>query len=229
MGIDYTKKSAPSGPPPAGGGPAAGPNKLTLTKADRRVDLTKSGERQGVMRVNLNWTNPEPVQKKPGFFAKLLGAGGGIDLDLGCLYELADGSKGVIQALGRSYGDAHKPPFIALDRDDRTGAVTGGENLHINLADPAAFRRILIFAMIYEGAANWAAVDGVVTMYPTSGPQIEVRLDSAVDGARICAVALLTDTGGGLTVQREVEYISGGQADLDRAYQWGIRWAAGRK
>ncbi|WP_433492679.1 TerD family protein [Nocardia grenadensis] len=226
MGIDYTKYQAPS----AVGGvtPAAGPEKLTLTKNERSVDLAKGGERQGVMRVNLNWTNPEPVGK-PGFFARLLGASGGIDLDLGCLYELADGSKGVVQALGNSYGDLNKPPFIALDRDDRTGAVTDGENLHINLADPAAFRRILVFAMIYEGAANWAAVDGVVTMYPTAGPQIEVRLDSAVDGARICAVALLTNTGRGLTVGREVEYVNGSQADLDRAYQWGIRWAAGRK
>lgn len=223
MGIDYTKRQAA-----AGGNPAVSLTKLTLTKDDRSVTLTKSGERQGVMRVNLNWTDPGP-DRKPGFFAKLLGAGGGIDLDLGCLYELTDGSKGVIQALGNSYGNLTEPPFIALDHDDRTGASTGGENLHINLADPAVFRRILVFAMIYEGAANWAAVDGVVTMHPTAGPQVEVRLDSPADGARICAVALLTNTGHGLTVAREVEYINGSQADLDHAYQWGMRWAAGRK
>ncbi|WP_280415842.1 TerD family protein [Nocardia carnea] len=226
MGIDYNKKPAPVDRSAPGADPAVSLHKLTLTKTERSVNLTKAGERQGVMRVNLNWSNPQPV--KTGFFAKLLG-GGGIDLDLGCLYELADGSKGVIQALGNSYGELHKRPFIALDRDDRTGTVAGGENLHINLADPAAFRRILVFAMIYRGAANWAAVDGVVTMFPTSGPQIEVPLDSAVDGAQICAVAMLTDSGSGLTVQREVEYISGSQADLDRAYQWGMRWAAGRK
>ena len=225
MGIDYTKQP---GSAAGSANPGVSLNKVTLTKANRSVDLAKGGERQGVLRVNLNWTNPEPP-KKPGFFAKLLGAGGGVDLDLGCLYELTDGSKGVVQALGSTYGDLHKPPFIALDRDDRTGAVAGGENLHINLADPAAFRRILVFAMIYEGAANWAAVDGVVTMYPTSGPQIEVHLDSAVDGARICAVALLTNSGQGLTVQREVQYVNGSQADLDQAYHWGIRWAAGRK
>lgn len=229
MAIDYTKQTAPAATPPADcGNSGVGLNKLTLTKTQRSINLTKAGERQGVMRVNLNWTKPEPTEK-PGFFAKLLGAGRGIDLDLGCLYELTDGSKGVIQALGNSYGDLHKPPFIALDRDDRTGAAAGGENLHINLTDSAAFRRILVFAMIYEGAANWAAMDGVVTMFPTAGPQVEVRLDSAVEGARICAVALLSNTGSGLTVQREVDYISGSQADLDHAYQWGIRWAAGRK
>ncbi|GAA5071582.1 TerD family protein [Nocardia iowensis] len=227
MGIDYNKRPDSSGAKPSARGSGVSLNKLTLTKTERTVTLTKSGERQGVMRVNLNWTSAAPPKK--GFLAKLTGADRGIDLDLGCLYELADGSKGVIQALGNSFGALNKPPYIALDADDRTGAAIGGENLHINLERPEAFRRVLIFAMIYEGAANWAAVDGVVTMYPTSGPQVEVRLDSAVTGARICAIALLTNTGQGLTVQREVGYITGNQADLDRAYQWGLQWAAGRK
>nr|WP_306360178.1 tellurium resistance protein [Nocardia sp. CC227C] len=225
--MDYTKKPDAAADPPSNATPAVSLNKLTLTKTERSVDLTKSGESQGVMRVNLNWSSGAP--RKTGFLARLAGIGGGIDLDLGCLYELADGSKGVIQALGNSFGAVDAPPFIGLDADDRTGAAAGGENLHINLARPEAFRRILIFAMIYEGAANWAAVDGVVTMYPTSGPQIEVRLDSAVEGARICAIALVTNTGRGLTVQREVNYITGNQSDLDRAYGWGMKWAAGSK
>ncbi|MFJ2668843.1 tellurium resistance protein [Nocardia fluminea] len=207
--------------------PAVSLNKLTLTKAERTVTLTKSGERQGSMRVNLNWTSGAP--RKTGFLAKLTGMSGGIDLDLGCLYELADGSKGVIQAVGNSFGALNSPPYIALDADDRSGAAAGGENLHINLERPEMFRRVLIFAMIYEGAANWAAVDGVVTMYPTSGPQVEVRLDSAVTGARVCAIALLTNTGQGLTVQREVNYITGNQATLDHDYGWGLKWAAGSK
>ncbi|MFC3964469.1 TerD family protein [Nocardia jiangsuensis] len=227
MGIDYNKK--PSAPQSRDTGSTSGVSlqKLTLTKTERAVTLTKSGDHQGAMRVNLNWTSGAP--RKTGFLAKLAGTGGGIDLDLGCLYELADGSKGVIQALGNSFGRLNEPPFIALDADDRTGAATGGENLHINLERSEAFRRILIFAMIYEGAANWAAVDGVVTMYPTSGPQIEVHLDSAVSGARICAIALLANTGQSMTVQREVEYVTGNQADLDRAYGWGLRWGAGSK
>ncbi|WP_328396251.1 TerD family protein [Nocardia sp. NBC_00416] len=228
MGIDHTEIPAP--PDISADGrrnSGTGPPTVTLTETERSVDLTRSGGRQGVMRVNLNWT--DPARGRSGFLAKLLGTRRAIDLDLGCLYELADGSTGVIQALGRSYGDLLEPPFIALDSDDRTGAATSGENLRVQLGDPAVFRRILIFAMIYDGAANWAAVDGVVTMFPTSGPQIEVRLDSPVDGARICAVALLTNTGDGLTVRREVEYVSGTQADLDRAYQWGMHWAVGRK
>ncbi|WP_282776383.1 MULTISPECIES: tellurium resistance protein [unclassified Nocardia] len=222
MAIDYTKK-----PDTATGSSAVSLSKVTLTKTERSVSLTKAGERQGVMRVNLNWTSAAP--RKTGFLAKLTGLGGGVDLDLGCLYELADGTKGVIQALGNSFGALHTPPFVALDADDRTGAAAGGENLNINLERPEVFRRILVFAMIYQGAPNWAAVDGVVTMFPTAGPQVEVRLDSAVEGARICAIALLTSSGQGVTVQREVDYIRGNQADLDRAYGWGLKWAPGSK
>ncbi|MFL0177097.1 Tellurium resistance [Mycobacterium sp. SMC-13] len=223
MGIDYNKRPA-ANPAPAPAGSAASPgvnlSKISLTKAAPQVNLTKPGESQGVMRVNLNWSGG-----KSGFF----GRKSAVDLDLGCLYELADGSKGVIQALGNSFGARDRPPYIALDGDDRSGAAAGGENMHINLAQPQQFRRILIFAMIYEGAANWAAVDGVVTLYPTSGPPIEVRLDSPVNGARICAVAQVYYANGGLHVQREVNYINGSQSELDRAYSWGMRWQAGRK
>lgn len=230
MAIDYTKR--PSTPAPAAGG--VNLSKVTLSKAAPTVNLAKKGESQGAMRVNLNWSQgaaaPEP--KKKGFLAKLAAASygtGGVDLDLGCLYELADGSKGVIQALGKSFGALESAPFIQLDGDDRSGSVTGGENMHINLTRPDAFKRILIFAMIYDGAPNWAAVDGVVTLFPTSGPQVEVRLDSDNNSARICSIALIQNTGQGITVTREVEYIQGSQADLDKKYGWGMRWAAGRK
>ncbi|MBY6414320.1 tellurium resistance protein [Rhodococcus sp. BP-252] len=227
MAIDNTRRPSDSG--------ASGVNlgKVTLSKAAPTVSLAKKGESQGTMRVNLNWSSGAPAQpKKQGFFAKLAAAASApsaVDLDLGCLYELADGSKGVVQALGNSFGSVQGHPFIALDGDDRSGNVAGGENMHVNLANPALFKRILIFAMIYEGAPNWAAVDGVVTLFPTSGPQVEVRLDSASNAARICAIALLQNSGQGFTVTREVKYIDGGQAELDKAYGWGMRWTAGRK
>ncbi len=45
--------------------------------------------------------------------------------------ELRDGSKGVVQALGNSFGSLQQPPFIALDGDDRSGSVSGGPSLGI--------------------------------------------------------------------------------------------------
>ena len=107
--------------------------------------------------------------------------------------------------------------------------MTSGENMSINLEQPGRFRRVLIFAMIYEGAPNWAAVDGVVTLSPINGPQIEVRLDASSQASRICAVAQLINQGNDLVVQREVRYIDGGQSVLDKAYGWGMNWTPGRK
>ena len=88
---------------------------------------------------------------------------------------------------------------------------------------------ILAFALIYEGAANWAAANGIATLYPAHGPQVQVHLDDPRDGARICAIAMLENNGTDLVVRREVNYLNGAQRALDEAYGWGMRWTAGRK
>ena len=197
-----------------------------LTKAAPSVSLTKSGGAGGVLRVNLNW-NARPAGGG-GFFKK----SAQLDLDLGCLWEFTDGTKGVVQALGNAFVAqpfGMNEPIISLDGDDRSGAVSGGENLSVNLAHLAKIRRILVFALIYEGAANWAAAQGVATLHPTNGQQIVVNLDDPRDGARICAIAMLENSGNDLVVRREVNYINGGQRALDEAYGWGMRWTAGRK
>src|SRR3954447_1971345 len=121
MPIDYTKRGGqaeqpdPSGPP-AGqsgqpGGGAVNLSKVTLTKSAPAVSLTKQGSAGGVLRVNLNWNaRPAGQPAAGGFLKRLAGAaagGGAIDLDLGCLYEYADGSKGVVQALGNAFRDVH--------------------------------------------------------------------------------------------------------------------------
>ena len=89
-------------------------------------------------------------------------------------------------------------------------------------------KRILVFAFIYEGVANWAGADAVVTLHPASGPQIEVRLDEHDPQANMCAIAMLENDGGELGVARQMRYVRG-HRDLDEAYGWGMRWSAGRK
>jgi acyl-CoA synthetase (AMP-forming)/AMP-acid ligase II len=95
--------------------------------------------------VNLNWTarpvdttKPTEEKKGGGFLKRIQNAaagaagGGQIDLDLAALYELMDGSKGLVQALGNTFTDRHSPPFnpiLRLDGDDRSGSNSGGENL----------------------------------------------------------------------------------------------------
>jgi tellurite resistance protein TerA len=222
--VDYTRRpSAPQGgavPPTTGG---VSMSKISLTKSAPSVSLTKGRGAGGQMRVNLNW-NSGGGQKR-GLFSKSTA----VDLDLGCLWETADGQKGVVQALGNAFGSLHQPPYVLLDGDDRSGANTGGENLIVNLDRLDQIRRVLVFAYIYDGAPNWAAADGVVTLFPQGAAPIEVRLDEHAQGARSCAIALLTNQGGALNIQREIRYLPGVQKDLDNAYGWGMKWRSGSK
>jgi tellurite resistance protein TerA len=211
----------------SGSGGGVSLNKVTLTKSAPAVSLSKQGGVGGRLRVNLNW-NARPAGGG-GFLKRLTGGGGGIDLDLGCLYELSDGTKGVVQALGNSFGSLDRPPFIQLDADDRSGSSAGGENLFLNLDQARAIRRVLVFAYIYEGVPAFDQADGIVTLFPASGAPIEVRLDEQAGGARTCAVALIDNSAGDFQIRREVRYISGAQDALDRAYGWGMNWQAGRK
>jgi tellurite resistance protein TerA len=206
-------------------------SKVTLTKAAPSVSLSKGGAARGSLRVNLNWTAKPASASSGGFFKKLLsgGAAGGIDLDLAALYELADGKKGVVQALGNSFGSLDQPPYVKLDADDRTGSSAAGETLFINLDHTAEIRRVLVFAFIYEGVPAWDQANAVVTLYPHAGPPIEVVLDESRAGARTCAIAMLENIRGDLTVSREVRYIDGAQDALDAAYSWGLDWRPGRK
>jgi tellurite resistance protein TerA len=232
MAIDYNKRPA-ANPPSAGGAAPGGASpggvslsKVTLTKSAPSVSLTKRGAVGGQLRVNLRWSAGVPQRK--GLFGRA--SGGGIDLDLACLWEFSDGTKGVVQALGNAFQAPYRgAPIIRLDGDDRSGSSTGGENMFIDLARVNEIRRILVFAFIYEGVPNWASADGVVTLYPTNSPEIEVRLDEADTNSPTCAIALLENKGGELVVHREVRYIRGGQAELDRAYGWGMEWTRGRK
>ncbi len=219
--VNYEKR-----PSASAGQPAVNLNKVTLTKQSPSISLTKRGSASGQMRVNLNW-NAQPAGTSG--WKGMLRSNTSLDLDLGCLWELADGSKGVIQALGSQFGALDQPPFISLDGDDRSGSNVGGENLLINLSQVNWFRRILVFAYIYEGAPSWDKAQGVVTLFPSSGPQIEIHLDENAGGARFCAIALLQNMGNDLSVRREVQYIQGSQATVDQAYGWGLQWTGARK
>ncbi|MBP1203538.1 tellurite resistance protein TerA [Duganella sp. 1411] len=214
-------------------------SKVTLEKRGDKISLEKSASRGfGRIHVNLNWNRSAAVApaEKGGFLAKLTGgarASKGLDLDLACMYELTSGSKGVVQALGNSFGDFNSRPYIQLAADDRTGASVDGENLTINGQHFDEIKRALIFAFIYEGAPNWASTDGVVTVNVPDQPPIEVRLDQGAS-QRMCAIAMIENVGGKLQVTKLVDYIvpEGGKSMhevMDRKYNFGMKWVAGSK
>ncbi|MGW8742088.1 TerD family protein [Streptomyces sp. NPDC055794] len=233
---------APPVTPPATTQPPAAPpsaapvrlTKLTLTKAAPSVSLTKQGGTSGALRVNLNWQ----VRKQFSGWARKLGRPvamhDDLDLDLCALYELSDGSKGVVQALGNAFGALDRPPFVHLDGDDRTGAVSTGENLTVSLDHRQYFRRILVFVTIYQGARSFADLHATVTLQPQYGAPVDFSLDECTVPSTVCALALITNTGGDLVVQREARYLVpergvSPQRTVDHAYGWGMNWTPGRK
>ncbi|WP_456115047.1 TerD family protein, partial [Streptomyces apocyni] len=197
------------------------------------VSLSKQGGTTGAMRVNLNW-EMRP-QTKGGWGSKLSRAmRPPLDLDLCALFELADGTKGVVQALGNAFGALNQPPYMLLDGDDRTGAVSTGENLTINLDHKDKFRRIVIFVTIYEGANSFADLNATVTLQPQNGAPIEFSLDECDVPSPVCSLALLTNEGGDLQVRREARYLVpergvSPQRTMDYTYGWGMNWTPGRK
>ncbi|KAB2952601.1 tellurium resistance protein TerA [Heliorestis acidaminivorans] len=234
-----TPKPRPTPPPTPQNNPSPVPteerislSKIELKKKGDRINLEKrQGQSLGHLVVNLNWNQRGGAPKETGFFKSLFGGASsqGIDLDLGCLFELKNGKKGAIQALGNSFGSLQQEPFIMLDKDDRTGASTEGENLLINGIKVREFKRILIYAFIYEGITNWAQADGVVTIKPQTGAEIVVRMDDHSQSQGMCAIALLENVNNEtFSVEKIVRFFKGHQ-DMDRAFGWNMKWVAGSK
>ena len=215
---------APIPVPPAT--PPVSLSKIRLDKANKQISLEKKGASFGEIKVNLNW-NRNGSGASQGFFSKLTGPKA-IDLDLGCLYEMQDGSKAIVQAFGNAFGDFNRDPYILLAGDDRTGAVQDGEWLRINGQYWSQIRRIVIYAFIYEGAPNWAATDAVITVHVPDQPPIEIRLTEGSNDMGMCAVVMLENDRGAFKVTREVRYFKGHQ-QLDQGYSWGLRWRSGSK
>ncbi|MGV9415176.1 TerD family protein [Nocardia sp. NPDC003693] len=220
----------PNQQPPA---PAAPVNlgKISLTKEAPAISLTKSGATGGIMRVNLNWSVPGASS---GLFGRKRGGNGGLDLDLCCFWELTDGTKGCISPLD-TMGNLHRAPFIELDQDDRSGASAGGENLSINLDHTARFRRILVFASLYEGAEDFRGVHATATLYPRDAPPIEMEVSGCVDDSREMVLAILENVNGELVVRREGVFVRPpdghrfwGKLAVDQAYRWELKWGTSK-
>ncbi|MER5370263.1 TerD family protein [Streptomyces sp. NPDC002722] len=227
----------PTAPPVPPAPPATAPvrlTKVTLTKDAPSVSLAKQGGTSGALRVNLNWEVRKQFKGWGSKLGRAVANHSDLDLDLCALYELTDGRKGVVQALGNAFGALQHPPYIHLDGDDRTGAVATGENLTVNLDHKNKLRRVLIFVTIYEGARSFADLHASVTLQPQHGAPIDFSLDECTVPSTVCALALLTNNGGDLTVQREARYLVpergvSPQRTIDYAYGWGMNWTPGRK
>lgn len=192
-----------------------------------KVSLQKPNPTLGKVTVNLNWNQ---AAAPTGFLSRIFGKKStAIDLDLGCLYELTDGSKGSIQALGQNFGRYNAPPFIRLDGDDRSGENTAGENLYINGDEIKRFKRILIYTYIYEGVKNWKETDAVVTIQHPGAEDIVVHMDEFDDTKGVCALVLFENFQDQTFTAQKVLRFFDYQHSMDKAFDWGMSWSKGSK
>ncbi len=198
-------------------------SKVTLEKKGEKskLDLRKGGGEQPI-RVNLNWDAP-PAKK--GFFGGLQAASTP-DLDLGCMYRLKNGAMGVIQPLGKKFGSQSSEPFIFLDKDDRSGAASDGENLTIFRPDLVDL--VLIFALIYEGAADFASVGGRLTLKEPNGNEIFMRLNTPERGRNFCAICAIRAGSGNVEITKEELYFPG-HREADASFGFGFTWRESSK
>lgn len=202
--------------------------------------------REGIQNfeIGVAWDNVSPKktskrhQKKMGLLDRLLGknkneskapVSKGVDLDIGCLYELKNGKRGAIQAFGDMYGSLEKEPFIHLSGDERTGDAEGEDELiTVNGKRWDEFKRIVIYIYIYGGASNWETVRPQIQVrVPEEKPMI-VNLNARREELALCAVAGLENIRGGIRMTNFMEYFPG-HAAMDRAFGFGLQWEDGQK
>lgn len=192
--------------------------KISLKKSgdSHKIDLSKNVK---TIHTNLNWSS----QTKKGLFGITSPA---IDLDLACMYRLKDGMKGVIQALGNSFGSEKYAPYIKLDMDDRTGSSTTGENMYFYKPEMIEFA--VIFAYIYNGVADWNKTDATITLKQPGSPDIELNINNPNTNKRFVVFASITASANGLNIVREERFFKG-HKEIDKHYGFGFIWVPGSK
>lgn len=180
-------------------------------------------------RIGVTWDNSR--LQRGNFFERLAKRllNKGIDLDLGCLYELQDGTRGALQAFGNKHGRFDAPPFIALSSDERTGNKAGhDEFLMVNGPHWATIKRMLIYIYIYDGSNRWSKIKPQIVVDVPGENDLYVTLKATNDRLALCAVAGLENVRGGIKLINHTEYFPGHQ-EMDRAFGFGLPWVDGTK
>jgi tellurite resistance protein TerA len=223
-------------------------NKVVLEKSGdtKRINLAKDNSGNILSKeitINLNWTQEKKVEKPSGFFgslSKMFASTDGIDLDLGCFYELRNGTKMVIDGLQFSNGKGGirsalsnqgrytGQPWIWHSGDDRSG--TGdGENILLNPTGVKDLKRLTIYCFIYKGVANWAQTNAIASIKVPGNPDIVVEMGQQINKEMMCALAEINFEGSDEINVKKLVTFHNGHAECDRAYNWGLQWKAGSK
>lgn len=179
------------------------------------------------IKIAVEWDNIK--NSKRSFLDKLLGKNKGVDLDLGCLYELEDGTRGCLQAFGSDHGHLDSAPYIHLSDDERTGDADGHDEFFTIKGEHwGKIKRLLVYIYIYEGAARWSEVKPRILIDVPGEEDLYVTLGNHNDALDICAIGGLENVRGGIKLTNYTEYFHGHPA-MDRAFGYGIEWEDGSK
>lgn len=142
-------------------------------------------------------------------------------VELGCLYELADGQRGSVQRTGESYGAFERPPYLRLGRDERAWTAPG-QNLFINLDRANQLRRLLLF--VYTCHASLATSRFNLELHGADAP-FRIAPWRIPGGTRLCTLAMITPVGDRrILVHRQVRCFRGFQQQIDRAHHVEASW-----
>ena len=179
--------------------------------------------------IGAAWDNVEVEQA--GFIGKLLKkvTKQGVDIDVGCLYELQDGSRGCLQAFGDMFGDYNNAPYISITGDERTGDKEGDdEGIHVNGQQWSQIKRMVVYVYIYSGEFNWETIKPKITIrIPGEQPLVVTPAIKKTD-LPVCAVAGIENDRDAIKFTNFGEYFPG-HAEMDRAYGYGLQWDDGQK
>jgi len=210
--------------------------KVTLEKPgdSHKIDLSKKSDNVSKeMVINLNWN------QKQNFWSKLTKSA--VDLDLGCFYELTNGTISAIDGLQFSHGRGGnrdmvtkqgcytQKPWIWHTGDNRgVGGGAKGENILVNPAGWSDLKRIIVYCFIYEGIAKWAETDAVVTLKVPDNPDVVVEMGKLSESRKFCAIAEISFLSNTMTVRKLVTFHDS-HSDCDRKYGFGLKYSPGTK
>jgi len=114
-----------------------------------------------------------------------------VDLDLYCMYELKDGTKGEVY-YGKK-GAANRAPFITLDGDAGVGDTGGDNEENMDFRDMSKVKHAIIVANIFAKVSSFALYRGkVVVSSPTTAFTVPL---SAIRPGSWCTVARIDNSG----------------------------------
>ena len=199
-----------------------------VSHSGEQISLSPSENGFDKIKIAAAW-DIQKVKKKKLFGLLSYSAKQKVDLDLGCLYELQDGTRGAIQAFGDMYGSFKNAPYLRLSGDERTGETEGfDEYIMVNGRKWPEIKRLLLYVYIYEGAVDWAHVRPQIHVRVPGEQPLVITLSSHMKNLNVCVIAGIENVRNGMVVTNYTEYFPG-HNEMDRAYGFGLEWGDGAK